>query len=123
MTAPIKCQMRSRSERRLSMLKHRRMLAALAFVAFLFAGVTAMAQEQPAGSTERTRAQALLDALQKHGQFLKSESPGTPAVSAAVMRHGRIVFSGGSGRIDLENDVPATGESVYVIGSISKVMT
>lgn len=47
----------------------------------------------------------------------------TPAISAAVTRRGELVFSGGVGTIDLENDVPATGSSVYNIGSVSKVIT
>ncbi len=46
-----------------------------------------------------------------------AESPG---LSAAVAVNGEIVWTGGSGLADIENDVPATAESVYRIASISK---
>ena len=89
----------------------------VAAIVSLFSLLNAYAAEPAA------RAQQLLDSLQRNGQTLKSGAPGTPAVSAAVARHGKIVFSGGSGSIDLENGVPATGQSVYDIGSVSKAMT
>jgi CubicO group peptidase (beta-lactamase class C family) len=47
----------------------------------------------------------------------------TPAVSGAVAAGGRLVFSDGTGFIDLENRVPASGASVYNIGSVSKIIT
>jgi|GEM_PF-1895199 len=47
----------------------------------------------------------------------------TPAISVAVASKGRIVFSQGAGSVDLDNLVPATGTSVYNIGSVSKVIT
>ena len=50
-------------------------------------------------------------------------STGTPAVSGAVALGGKVVFSEGAGLIDLENQVPATGSSVYNIGSVSKSVT
>jgi serine beta-lactamase-like protein LACTB len=48
---------------------------------------------------------------------------GTPAISIAIAVGGKLVFSEGAGDADLENLVPATGASVYNIGSVSKVMT
>ncbi len=48
---------------------------------------------------------------------------GTPGLSAAVMLQGRLVFSQGAGFSDLENLVPATGATVYNIGSVSKAIT
>jgi CubicO group peptidase (beta-lactamase class C family) len=48
---------------------------------------------------------------------------GTPALSAAVASKGRIVFSQGVGFADLEHLVPATGTTVYNVGSVSKVQT
>jgi len=47
----------------------------------------------------------------------------TPAVSGAVAAGGRIVYSGGSGLIDVEKRVPADGTSVYNLGSVSKAVT
>lgn len=80
----------------------------VAVALFVVAAAQLRAADEPAA-----RAQALLQQLQRT----------TPAVSAAVARGGTIVFSGGAGKIDLDNDVPAAGNSVYNIGSVSKVIT
>ncbi len=48
---------------------------------------------------------------------------GAPGISVAVAVKGRIVFSAGRGLADLDNSVPATGVTVYDIGSVSKVLT
>lgn len=45
---------------------------------------------------------------------------GAVAISAAVSLNGKIVFSEGTGYANLENEVPATGSTVYRIASISK---
>jgi serine beta-lactamase-like protein LACTB len=50
-------------------------------------------------------------------------SHGSPGVSEAVASGGRIVFSAGAGYADLESLAPATGATVYDIGSVSKVQT
>src|SRR5437660_11475183 len=50
-------------------------------------------------------------------------SSGTPGLSVAVAKNGRIVFSAGFGLADIENRVPAPGTSTYDIGSVSKVVT
>jgi serine beta-lactamase-like protein LACTB, mitochondrial len=44
-------------------------------------------------------------------------------VSAAVARGGRMVFSGAVGLADVERAEPATSETVYNIGSVSKEIT
>ncbi|HBK46308.1 MAG TPA: hypothetical protein DDZ67_07710 [Xanthomonadaceae bacterium] len=46
---------------------------------------------------------------------------GAPGASAAVMVGGRLVYSGGVGYADAENEVPMTGRSVHNIGSVSKL--
>jgi len=43
-----------------------------------------------------------------------------PGVSVAVLKDGRPLKMRGYGIADLENDVPATAESVYKVGSIGK---
>ena len=47
----------------------------------------------------------------------------TAGVSVAVVKDGRTVLAKGYGFADLENDVPATAETVYRIGSITKQFT
>ena len=46
-----------------------------------------------------------------------------PSISAAVVQDGEFVWSAGFGMADLENSVPATSQTVYRIGSISKSLT
>lgn len=48
---------------------------------------------------------------------------GSPAVAVTVAHGGAIVFSRAVGMTDLENRVAATTESVFGIGSVSKVLT
>ena len=46
-----------------------------------------------------------------------------PGISVAVVRGGEFVWSAGFGMADLENSVPATSQTVYRLGSISKPLT
>jgi serine beta-lactamase-like protein LACTB, mitochondrial len=48
---------------------------------------------------------------------------GTPGVSVAVVKDGALVWSTGYGLADLENFVPATNETMYRLGSVSKPIT
>lgn len=48
------------------------------------------------------------------------ETAGSPGLSAAVAVNGEIVWTGASGLADVENNLPATPDSVYRIASISK---
>jgi CubicO group peptidase (beta-lactamase class C family) len=47
----------------------------------------------------------------------------TAGVSVAEVKNGRTILAKGYGFADLENDVPATAETVYRIGSITKQFT
>jgi D-alanyl-D-alanine carboxypeptidase len=47
----------------------------------------------------------------------------TAGVSLAVLRNGKTVLAKGYGLADIENDVPATVETVYRIGSLTKQFT
>lgn len=51
------------------------------------------------------------------------EERGYASVSAAAAYRGEIVFAGAAGFADIEEKVPATPETLYRIGSVSKVMT
>lgn len=85
----------------------------------LICALAAMAAMPHAVASQQTDARA---AAQQFLTRLLSET-NTPAISAAVALDNRIVFSAGVGVIDLENNVPATGSSVYNFGSISKAIT
>ena len=77
-----------------------------------------------AGTPDRAHGQSA-EQINRAKQFLEElrKSTKTPAISAAVGARGKIVFSWGTGSIDLEHGVPATGTSVYNIGSVSKIVT
>ncbi len=68
-----------------------------------------------AGPPPEAQARAYLEELWR--------STGTPGISVAVLAQGRLAFSAGVGFADLENMVPATGSTVYNIGSVSKAQT
>jgi serine beta-lactamase-like protein LACTB, mitochondrial len=46
-----------------------------------------------------------------------------PGISAAVVENGELVWSEGFGLADLENSVPATSQTLYRLGSVSKTLT
>jgi serine beta-lactamase-like protein LACTB len=46
-----------------------------------------------------------------------------PGLSIAVVQHGRVVLAQGYGLADIENNVPASADTVYRIASISKSIT
>jgi serine beta-lactamase-like protein LACTB, mitochondrial len=46
-----------------------------------------------------------------------------PGLSAAVVENGEYVWSAGFGMADLENFVPATSQTLYRLGSVSKPIT
>lgn len=48
---------------------------------------------------------------------------GIPGASVAVVQEGRFVWTQGFGLADVENRVPATGNTVYRLASISKTIT
>jgi CubicO group peptidase (beta-lactamase class C family) len=51
------------------------------------------------------------------------EDSKAPGISAAVVQGGEFVWSAGFGMADLENSVPATSQTLYRLGSISKPIT
>lgn len=86
------------------------------FVAAALGAVTA--QQAPAGaapsSGDPDYAAPLRQKLAEHG---------IPGLSCAIAIGDRIVFAEGFGRADVENDVPATADTVYRLASISKPIT
>ena len=80
-------------------------------------GPASAAGPQPAAGppTRAGRASAFLGELRR--------STHSPSISAAVAVGGNIVFSQAIGQADLETGAPATPETVYNIGSVSKAIT
>jgi len=67
----------------------------------------------PAFALEPAQITALLETLRDEAK--------APGASAAIMVKGELVYSGGVGFADIENEVPLNGRSVHNIASISKV--
>ncbi|MGE0552443.1 MAG: serine hydrolase domain-containing protein [Gemmatimonadales bacterium] len=84
---------------------------ALALVALV--GVPA--SRASAQAPRETRARQLLE------RYLEDQH--VPGASAAISRNGRIVWSAGFGMANLELRVPATPETRFRVGSISKALT
>lgn len=75
-----------------------------------------------AASAQPKLAPAIIAGInQKVTEFMSRTS--TPGVSVAVVRDGAFIWSTGYGLADLENDVPATNETMYRLGSVSKPIT
>ncbi len=72
----------------------------------------------PAGPPEHPLAPGIRALVE--GALCEHPSPGA---SVAVELDGALVFAGGFGSADLENDVPATADTVYRIGSVTKQFT
>ena len=72
-----------------------------------------------AQSPSKANVARVVDSLAK--DFIATK--GAPGVSIAVVRDRDTLVMGGWGKADLENDVPATAQTVYRIGSITKQFT
>lgn len=79
-----------------------------------FAGAS-FAQSPPLSPERRA---ALEDAVTK---FMAETH--APSISVALVENGQSVWSAGFGMADLENSVPATAQTLYRLGSISKPLT
>jgi len=67
----------------------------------------------PAFALEPAQITTLLETLRDEAK--------APGASAAIMVKGELVYSGGVGFADIENEVPLNGRSVHNIGSVSKL--
>ena len=82
-------------------------------VVTVFCACTILVSPFPAAADADFR--ALLDRLRSEQEV--------PGVSAVVVRGDSIVFAGGSGTADIETGLAADADTVYYIGSVTKVLT
>ncbi len=68
-------------------------------------------------ATAQTDGDAIVDYLEQ-----VRHQTGAPGITAAVALDGEIVFSGGVGAAELDNQTPADGATVWNVGSVSKVL-
>jgi CubicO group peptidase (beta-lactamase class C family) len=101
-------------------LAMRRILVATAFVLAPLVG-----QETQGGNGKGTavpRTAELCDRASERAAAFRAEHA-IPGLSFAFARDADVVFAGGLGLADLENDVPANEKTVYRLASISKPVT
>jgi len=85
-------------------------------VLVVLAGPTVLPAQEPGLSpAQRTQFEAAVS------KFMTANS--VPGVSVALVENGDLVWSAGFGMADLENFVPATSQTLYRLGSISKPLT
>lgn len=85
--------------------------------------VALFATSSPAGPDALCQAPEVLRAEIESRLRAMMEEHGFPGFSYAVARSGGTVISGGTGVIDRESGVPAGGNTIYQIGSITKTFT
>jgi len=71
-----------------------------------------------AGPAAATKAEAIDATVRKAQERLR-----IPGISVAVLRGDRLLYARGFGRADIASNAPATAETVYPLGSISKQFT
>jgi len=89
-----------------------------AIVWLLVAVLSCAAGRLAAAELSAEKKQAVDAAIEK---FMAAKK--VPGLSAAIATGGAIAYEKGYGKADLENDVPATPETVYRLASISKMLT
>ncbi len=101
---------------RLHVAARRRIGAILTrYLAYLLAASCAVAQTGMLSADKQAKIEGAIH------KFIDASK--VPGVSAAVVQEGDFVWSAGFGMADLENSVPATSETLYRLGSISKPIT
>ena len=85
--------------------------------------VPACAPEPPDSPAHDARADGeLAGQIHELAQDALSGHP-APGISIGVQQNGEVIFAGGFGYADLEHEAPATADTVYRIGSVTKQFT
>src|SRR5436309_680673 len=96
-------------------LRHQKQKVATTLLAYLLAASCAVAQTGKLSSEKQAKIESAISKF-----MADSKAPG---ISAAVVQDGEFVWAAGFGMADLENSVPATSQTLYRLGSISKSIT
>ncbi len=86
-------------------------------IAIVFAAILTATSTLAAELSSETK--AAIDAT--IGELM--EKLNVPGLSAAIVVDGQLAYERGYGQADIENNVPATPETVYRLASISKMLT
>ena len=84
-------------------------------LAYLLAASSAVAQTGKLSTEMRAKIESAISAFMAESKV--------PGISAAIVEDDEFVWSASFGMADLENSVPATSQTLYRLGSISKSLT
>ncbi|WP_340029570.1 serine hydrolase domain-containing protein [Paenibacillus sp. FSL H7-0940] len=101
-------------------IKKRTSIAALTLVLTMLAPLSAMAAPAPLNNSNLTYETTKKAVIEK--AKLLTETYGTTSLQYALIDGGEIVVSGQTGKNDINDKVPLTSNTVYGIGSTSKMM-
>ena len=105
-------QQTHRNDDRLRRRIRQKIATTLVLLTYLPATSRAVAQTRKLSSEKQAKIESAISKF-----MADSKAPG---ISAAVVQDGEFVWSAGFGMADLENSVPATSQTLYRLGSISK---
>ncbi|MCR9211335.1 MAG: serine hydrolase, partial [bacterium] len=105
---------------------HKRSLAFpswLAGIALAFIALTALNADEPSAANRAGHDYSQL--IEQLAQTIRSEmeQKQIPSFSIALVADGKVISSAGFGFQDAEKTIPASGKTVYRVGSISKLLT
>lgn len=102
----------------------RRTRWAIGWVGLLVGAVAAMAQG-PAGTLSATASPAVRDAVTVLDLWIREQRihQRLPGLSLAVVDDQEVVWTAGYGFADVEREIPATPDTLYRLGSITKLFT
>ena len=104
------------SSRRLNNRRSQKIATTLVpLLAYLLTASSAVAQTGKLSTGTQAKIESAISTF-----MAESNAPG---ISAAIVQDGEFVWSAGFGMADLENSVPATSQTLYRLGSISKSFT
>src|SRR6201982_329282 len=104
------------NRRRLNYWKRHKLATMLApLLAYMLAASGAAAQSGKRSTEKQSKIESAISSFMAETKV--------PGISAAIVQDGEFIWSAGFGMADLENSVPATSQTLYRLGSISKPIT
>ncbi|WP_425517063.1 serine hydrolase domain-containing protein [Paenibacillus tritici] len=101
--------------------RHRSTIAAVTVMLTVLAPMSAMAAPAAVNNNSNLTYEATKNTMMDKAKLL-TETYGTTSLQYALMDNGKIVVSGQTGKNDMNGKVPLTSNTVYGIGSTSKIM-
>ncbi|MFD1990457.1 serine hydrolase domain-containing protein [Paenibacillus nicotianae] len=105
----------------MSTVSKRKVITAVTLILTLLAPLSAMAAPTTTNNTSHLSYKTMKSAISEKADLLM-EKYDTTSLQYALIDNGKIVVSGQTGKNDINNKVPLTSNTIYGIGSTSKMM-